>query len=322
MARNMGCSYGHEIAVDNNSKTFEKIVGEGISSFGTGCEELNKDMQSVLTSGSGLYPFGSGILTMGGGTMPFGSGFFSKLQGLAKKASSVIRGAIPAQLRRSAMDYSKKKARELLPQVVAKVKEEIKKEAPGLVARLTTPLLKKVPDQFEGPVEGYVKKGTEKGLSLIDRGLDMAQSRAMKELGGGRMTGYGIKNRGDVVDQLIPLPVATSDPVEFNNRQLAFMKQKGMELQRQRDAGNVPKRLILDHHSRNLIDQIMADKGYEKAVHQDMREQLGLMGRPSSTEHMNPLGSRLSAVAPRRAPKKQAGRPKGSATRGKGIVNL
>lgn len=318
MARSLGASYGHDVLVDEQGPAFEKIVGQGLTAFGSG---MNSPMSDLLATGEGLYPFGSGVMTMGNGVVPFGMGLVSKLKGFFKKTHSTIKGAIPAELRRSAMDYGKKKARELLPKVVAKVKEEIAKQAPDVATRLTAPLMKKVPDEYEDMVEGYVKKGTQKGLSLVDKGLDLAEQRALTALGGARMRslmGSGMaSNRGDLIDQLVPLPNATSNPIEYNQRQLNFMKQQGMDLQRQREAGNVPKRLILDQHSRSLLDTIMADKGFERAQKQEYREQLGLMQKPSSTEQMSPYAN-IKLPTP---PKKKAGRPKGT-TRGKGVVKL
>lgn len=321
MARNMGSSYGTDIVVDTESPDFEAVKASGIASFGGGLTTFGSGedaLDAMLTSGNGLTVFGSGIMTMGSG-LPLGMGLLSKLRGFAKKTRSIIQGAIPAQLRRAAVDFSKKKARELLPVIVSRVKTEIAEEAPGLAARLTNPLLKKVPDRFENEISGYVKRGTRSGIAALNKGIDAAEAAALSKLQGGAIR--SMKKLG--VADMIPLPVSSSHYTEFSGPQLNFMRTQGEDLQRQRDAGNVPKRLVLDQHSRSLLDQIMADKGYDKTKQEDMREQLGMLARPSNPDRVGTRGLAAATKLPAKpAAKKRPGRPKGSALRAKGVVNL
>ena len=315
LARNAGASYGYDIVIDPETPKFEKLMGEGLSTFGgSGLSSFGGAM-STMGSG-GLYPFGSGVVEMGTGLMPFGVGILSKLKGFAKKAHSVIRGAIPSQLRRAAVDFGKKKARELLPQITSKVKSEIAKEAPGLVARLTDPLVGKLPPSMQGVAKSSLSKGVEKGLSGLESGLSAAESYALKRLGG-----KGIGAYGGALE--FPMPTPSGNPIDYSQRQLGFMRSQGEELERQRQAGNVPKRLVLDQHSRSLLDTIMADKGYDATKAQDAFEQMGMQSSHTSSESMGPL--RIKAPKKKAATKKVAkkpGRPKGSKVHGKGIVYL
>jgi hypothetical protein len=312
IARNAGASYGYDIVLDTEKPVFEKVMGEGLTTFGGGLYPFGGELKSM--GSGGLYPFGSGVIEMGTGLMPFGVGILSKLKGFAKKAHSVIKGAVPEQLRRAAVDFGKKKARELLPKVTSRVKAEIAKEAPGLVTRLTSPLVGKLPPSMQSTASDLIRTGATKGLSALESGLSAAESSALKKLGGNGLNTFG----GALV---MPTPVPSSYPVDYTDRQLGFMRQQGEDLERQRQAGNVSKRLVLDQHSRSLLDTIMADKGYDRAKTQSSLEQIGLMGAHGSTENMGPL--RLKAPKARSKPSaaRKPGRPKGKLS-GKGIVYL
>jgi len=318
LGRNFGASYGYDILVNPETPKFEKLMGEGLSTFGGSGLSAFGGAMSTMGSG-GLYPFGSGVVEMGTGIMPFGVGIISRIKGFVKKAHSVIKGAVPAHLRRAAVDFGKKKARELLPQITSRVKHEIAKEAPGLVTRLTDPLVGKLPPSMQGSAKSILEKGTMKGLSALESGLSAAESAAMKKLGG-----KGLQTFGGALE--MPTPAASSYPTDYNQRQLGFMRQQGEDLERQRQAGNVPKRLVLDQHSQSLLDTIMADKGYDRAKSQDAFAQMGLQHSSQSTESMGPLRIKASKSAkPKKkttgAGKKKAGRPKGSVS-GRGIVYL
>lgn len=322
LGRNAGASYGYDIVVDPESPKFEKLMGAGLATFGGGLTPFGGSIESLKSmSGSGLYPFGSGVVEMGTGLMPFGVGIISRLKGFVKKAHSVIKGAVPAQLRRAAVDFGKKKARELLPQITSRVKAEISKEAPGLVARLTDPLVGKLPPSMQSTAHSALSKGVEKGLSGLESGLSAAESYALKRLGG-----KGLGSYGGAIE--MPMPTPSGNPIDYNQRQLGFMRSQGEELERQRQAGNVPKRLVLDQHSRSLLDTIMADKGYDATKAQDAFAQMGLQSAHSSSESMGPL--KMLKAPKKKSAKKvskkstggKVGRPKGSKVSGKGIVYL
>ena len=324
LARGAGASYGHDMVLNTQSPKFEKIMGEGLSTFGSGVTSFGGALQSM--GSGGLYTFGSGVAEMGTGLMPFGIGIIDKLKGFAKKAHSVIKGAVPAQLRRAALDFGKKKARELLPQVTSRVKAEIAKEAPGLVARLTDPLVGKLPVSLQGHAQSALRSGVQQGLAGLESGLSQAEAMAMKRLGGSGVSVFG-GGMGGTLEY--PTPVASSYPIDYNQRQLGFMRQQGLALEQQRQAGNVPKRLVLDQHSQSLLDIIRADKGYDRAKTQDAFEQMGMQYAPQSTESMGPLTmkkpkktKKATASAASDVPKRKPGRPKGSKNKGKGIVYL
>lgn len=307
LARGVGASYGFQIAIGTDPVS-DHLMGKGMESYGTGLTTFGGELMTML-DGSGLYPFGSGIMTMGTGLVPFGMGFLSKLKGFAKKATSVITGSTPAQLKRAALDAGKKKARELLPKVISKVKSEIESQAPGMVARITGPLVGKLPTAMQGEFGALVKKGLDKGLAKIDSGLSMGEARAQEMLSGSGIERYAFGSQG---------------PLMIDRRQLDFMRRAGQHEDAVRSAGDIPKRLVMDQQSQSLAETILANKRYKQVKQQELAHMLGLSGGSSLGYHSDfPSANDLETIRLPASPrKKAAGRPKGTGTRGKGIVYL
>lgn len=317
LSRNAGAAYNYDVSVDTESDKFKKMEGSGLSpfggggmsAFGSGLTTFGGQLATVAASG-GLYPFGSGIHVMGHAAFPFGCGLFSKIKGFAKKASSVIKGAIPSSLKSAALDLGKKTVRELAPKVIGKVKEEISKQAPGLVTKLSDKVVSKLPASVQGTVGDLVNKGAEKALATIDSGLSTAESKVMSAVGGGYR---GARFAPPGVDDVLPVP--SSQWANFSPDQLRWMQHEGQKLGLDRSVGNVPSRLMFDQSSQSLADSILADQRYAGLKKMEAAQQLGL---PMQAGAMKKPAKRLTMK-----PKAKAGRPKGSKTaKGKGVVYL
>lgn len=319
LARNQGASYGYDaLAVETN---VEEIAGEGMYSYGGGITSFGGMAKSLMNvDGYGLMALGSGLYTLGTGLYPFGMGIFSKIKGLAgKAASSVIRGTTVKQLKNAVMDAGKKKARQILPQILNKVKTEINRTAPELVTRLTSPVLNKLPSSVQGNVKSMLEMGVNKGLAQATKGIDKAQQLALQGISsipsGSGMYGGRV---GSQFNDVLTAP-STDQYADYSDRQLNFMRNFGIQSQRSQNAGEIPKRLVLDKASRSLADSILADRTYNQLKQQELYGQVeaaggGLMYHSQDWQP--------EVVAKPKATRKKPGRPKGTTTKGKGIVYL
>lgn len=326
LARNAGASYGYDL--QPSIETVEKLAesgmttGSGMASFGGGLTSFGGMAETLMgLEGGGLYPFGTGIYQMGSGMVPaFGMGILSKLKGAAKSAaksvsSSVLRGTTVKQLKNAVMDAGKKKIRHILPAVLDKVKTEINKQAPGLVTRLTSPALNKLPSGAKEGLQSLLTQGVNKGLEGVNKGLALAQDAAMAQL-----SGSGIA-------ELYGLSTPSSETTRYNRKQLEYMNRFGIQSQRGADAGEAPKKLILDKSSRSLADSILADRGYEKVKRAEFLGQVdaaggALMYHSLDYQPMDNVKGPARTVRAKKAAAKPKGRPRGSGTKGKGIVYL
>lgn len=306
LSRGIGASYGFDIVLGQDDAS-SYLMGKGLSTFGGGLTTFGGELMTTM-DGGGLYPFGSGIMTMGTGLVPFGMGFLSKLKGFAKKATSTITGSTPAQLKRMALDLGKKKAKELLPKVINKVKAEIATRAPGVVTRLTGPLVGKLPAGMQDQVGSLVKQGLDKGLAKIDSGLSMGEARANELLSGAGIPRFAFGSQG---------------PLMIDQKQIDYMRRSGAQEDRSRSVGDIPKRLVMDQQSRSLAETILADRKYKQVKQQELAEMLGVRGGQLGYHSGYPSASDLGTVTIPGARKKKApGRPKGTGLRGKGIVYM
>lgn len=322
LGRNAGASYGYDLmpSKENVEKVAElgMTTGSGMASFGGGITSFGGMADTLMNlEGAGLYPFGTGIYTMGSGMVPaFGMGILSKIKSAAKKtASSVLRGTTVKQLKNAVMDAGKKKVRQILPAVLDKVKTEINKQAPGLVTRLTSPALNKLPAGAKEGLQSLLTQGVNKGLEGVNKGLALAENAAMAQL-----SGSGFRDMYD-------LPTPSSESTTYNKQQLDYMRRFGVHSQRGADAGEAPKRLILDKSSRSLADTILADRGYAKVKRAEFLQGVDAAGG-ALMYHSLDYQPQETAIQPARTVRakksaaKPKGRPKGSGTKGKGIVYL
>lgn len=309
LARNAGASYGYDLTVDETK--VEEVAETGMTT-GTGITSFGGMAQDLMNlPGGGLYPFGTGLYSMGSGMVPaFGMGIFSKIKGVAKSGlNSVLRGTTVKQLKNAVMDAGKRKVRQILPAVMDKVKTEINKNAPNLVTRLTSPALNKLPESVRGNISGLLEAGVNKGLAGVNKGLQIAQNEALKRIDGSGM------------------PTPSTESTAYNDRQLAYMKKFGMDSQRGADAGEAPKRLILDRSSRSLAESILTDRMYNKIKRDELVGAVehsggGLMYHSLDYQPMETVNPPMKTVKAVRKTAKPKGRPRGSTTKGKGIVYL